>query len=289
MDDAILSNLEAQIVDENPSAERPGGQVPENVAMVETSLELQGEKGGSAAMDEALSHLPPAIALRIATVAARYGIRENNDPFWGVVEVMQNSFECAKASGSAAAAAGASAEELSKHLDKLPATMQDALFSASKSFDKQVQAILVKDGGTFIDAIKSLITKSADAGAEKLKGAAETLDSELTRKIEVRKTEGVQEWGIQAANAALIAARTAQGAVVRHSAALVIGVLLIGVLLGGAGLWGLRVITGDYLPAGVKTFQSPTSGYFIRVDPAVVTLENGKRCGSDICVPVLPK
>jgi hypothetical protein len=221
-----------------------------------------------------LQGLSPALREQVIADAAEMGIKIEHDLSWLLVGAQVRSW-------AAAAAAGASAEELAQRLEGLPKAMQDAMTGASKDFRGQVRAILGNDGREFLDALRLHIDNAANAGAEKLRGAAATLDGELTRKIELRKDEGVEEWGIQAANAAIIAARTAQGAVVRHSAMLVIGVLTLGILIGGGGLWAAREITGDYLPAGVQTFQSPAGSDFIRVTPGRATVGNAIQCGAD--------
>lgn len=213
MDDSILNNLEAQMSDVATPAEKPG-QVLETAAVVEESPP-DIRRGGSA-MDEALSHLSPAIALRIATVAARYGIRENNDPFWGTVEVMENSFECAKASGAAASAAGASAVEVQSAISAIP----DTVYQGAVRAGEEVRGVIAHEiRGKAVEAgmaLKMLIDSSAKAGASALKTAGDDLETRLgllpadVEKLVDQKTrEGVQVFADAAAMAGAKMAKAA--------------------------------------------------------------------------------
>lgn len=148
--------------------------------------------------EAALQGMPFEWRERIIAEAADFGIKGDGDSGWLLI----GSFVRAWA---AAAAAGASAEELTLLLQQLPKLMQDAFTSASKDFRGQVRAILGHDGKEFMDALRNNINLAANAGADKLKSAAATLDSELTRKIEIRKDEGVELWTKRAMDAADLA------------------------------------------------------------------------------------
>lgn len=233
MNDKILDRL-APHVHEAPVDKNQQGMYSDATVDVVTDVSTIAAKGGCS-MEDALSHLPPEVALRIATVSARYGIHENNDPFWGVVEVMQNAFECAKASGTAAAAAEMAAEELARNVQTLPKTMQEALRYASQNFEGQLSEILGKNGGKFIGELQMRISKAADDGAEKLKKAASTLDNDLTRKIAQRKDDGIDLW-VQCANDA------ANLALAKHKA-----VNFYFNTLGGSSIFIIGVVVGVFI------------------------------------------
>ena len=295
-EDDILGRLEAGAGGDDAAG--PDATAPVPVAGPEAVPFV----GGGTAMDNALGCLPPEVALRVATVAARYGIRENNDPFWGAIEVMQNSFECAKASGASAAAAGASAEELARLLKSLPQQMLAGAKLASadvggeiRSAVDDVRTIVLGTGRLVaqsmtkdVEHIKRVISDSSTLGADKIKNATDGLIGKLDEAVEKKKAEGVQAWANLAAEAGVIAARSAMGRVALRGGLFTALLLLLGVVIGGAGMWAARTISGDYLPSGVQTFQSPAGSDFIRVTPGRATIGQAIRCGGDLCIPVVP-
>lgn len=153
---------------------------------------------GMSPRETALTGLSPEMRELVIAEAAAVGIRVEWDLSWLLVGAQVRSW-------AAAAAAGDAARLVHEDVLKLPKTMQDALLYASKDFDGQVRDILGKSGGEFIRALKKLIIDSADSGATKLREAASTLDGELTRKIEIRKDEGVELWVQRANDAASLA------------------------------------------------------------------------------------
>lgn len=148
---------------------------------------------------KALLGLPAEWREKLIADAGLAGVKHDNDVGWLLVGSVIDS-------AAAAFAAGDAAKLVHEDVQKLPKTMQDALLLASKDFNGQVREILGKSGGEFIGILKNMIVDSANAGAEKLKQATSTLDGELTRKIEIRKDEGVELWtqkAMEAANLAL--------------------------------------------------------------------------------------
>lgn len=199
MDDDILNSLEAQVAGDTTSAERP------EVASVETR---QG-----AGMRDALSCLPPEIAVRVATVAMRYGIKEEDDPFWAVVEVMENSFECAKASGAAAAVTEAAVREVGEGVSKIQGQILAGALKAGHSVNVDIAAVL-KIGG---EAILASINEAAKAGSDKVRDGSKDLIAKLDAAVDVKKKEGVSEFALAASEAAVAAAGTASARVISET------------------------------------------------------------------------
>lgn len=204
MDDDILSNLEAQVAGDTASAERPG-------AGVEAAEMREMQQGGG--MRDALSCLPPGIAVRVATVAMRYGIKEGDDPFWAVVEVMQNSFACAKASGAAAAVTEAAAREVGDGVGKIQGQILAGAIKAGHSVKGDLAAV-IKIGG---DAILASINEAATAGSDKVKEGSKDLIEKLDKAVESKKKEGVSEFALAAAEAATAAAGAASQRVISET------------------------------------------------------------------------
>ena len=127
----------------------------------------------------------------------RYRVTEN-DPTWG-------DYLAGNVAFNSAAAAQKSAELVIQGVEKIPKIIQDAFVYAERDVRADLMKVFAVSGGQFTSSIQKLITDSADAGAEKLRGAASVLDSELTRKIEIRKTEGVDLWVAKAVEAADVA------------------------------------------------------------------------------------
>ncbi|MDA8377240.1 MAG: hypothetical protein M0Z50_09310 [Planctomycetia bacterium] len=303
-DDDILGGLEARIADESHAGESPQAENIVSASVEAPPLEaspLVIERGGTA-MADALSHLSPDVALRVATVAVRFGIRENNDPFWGAIEVMQNSFECAKASGAAAAAAGASAEELARMLEKLPKAMLEGARLAGvdvtgelKTAVKEVTVAILQTGklvaggmSADLDHVKKVINDAAVIGADKIKTASGDLVGKLDAAVDLKKNEGADQWAKIAEKAAVDSAKTALGKIAVRGGLFTMLMLISGALIGGGTIWATRTITGDYLPAGVQMFRSPAGYDFIRVDPKRATIARAIACGADLCIPVVP-
>ena len=106
---------------------------------------------------------------------------------------------------NSASAAQKSAELVIQGVEKIPKIIQDAFVYAERDVRADLMKVFAVSGGQFTSSIQKLITDSADAGAEKLRGAASVLDSELTRKIEIRKNEGIDLWVAKAVEAADVA------------------------------------------------------------------------------------
>lgn len=128
----------------------------------------------------------------------RYKISED-DPTFGNYLAGTVSFKCAESAQKAA-------ELVIGGIEKIPQIVQDAFFNAEKDVRADLVKVFGLSGGSFIGELQKRIQKAADDGSEKLKKAASVLDGELTRKIEIRKDEGVELWtqkAMEAANLAL--------------------------------------------------------------------------------------
>ncbi|MBE7566818.1 hypothetical protein [Acidithiobacillus sp. HP-11] len=199
MSDEILDALEQGIENNIPPA--MGGDAvdseSENVdkmVQVETDDRVDTVFFHDSLKAQALKGLPAEWREKLIEAGGKVGITGDDDIAWLLVGSVIDS-------AAAAFAAGDAAKLVHEDVQKLPKTMQDALLLASKDFNGQVREILGKSGGEFIGILKNMIVDSANAGAEKLKQAASTLDADLTRKIEIRKDEGVELW-VQRANEA---------------------------------------------------------------------------------------
>jgi len=287
-----LSNLERMAgvgestatVDVSPP---PSGPLPPRAS---------GDGGTTTLKEQALAGLPPEWRERLISNAGHAGVKHDQDVGWLLLGSVVDS-------AAAALAAGASVGELTRLLDTLPNRMLDGARLAGadvagelKTATAAVAKVLLDTGrvcGKSVEAggekAKKTIEDATVLGADKIKTASESLIGKLDEAVEQKKAEGAQAWAMIAEKAAVDSAKTALGKLALRSRMFTVLLVLIGVGVGAAGLGGVRQISGDYLPAGVQTFSTPSGGYFIRFAPAVVTLKNGKQCGPDICVPVLPK
>ncbi|OCX68705.1 hypothetical protein A6M27_10755 [Acidithiobacillus thiooxidans] len=127
----------------------------------------------------------------------RYKLHED-DPIWGGYIAGAVSFKSAEAAHRSAAL-------VINGLEKLPQIVQNAFFNAEKEVRADLANVFATSGGKFIISVQSIISKAADNGAKKLEQAATVLDKELTRKIELRKDEGVELWVQKAMEAADLA------------------------------------------------------------------------------------
>ncbi len=158
----------------------------------------------------------------------RYKITEN-DPTWGNYLAGATAFESAQA-------AQKSAELLVNGLEQLPKIVQHAFFSAEKYIRADLHKVFSVSGGDFVDKLQVIISTAADQGATKLQSAAAVLDKDLSRKIEERKSDGVDLWVQTAMNAADLALAkhkavntffTLGGGISIFIAGLVVGALLV--------------------------------------------------------------
>jgi hypothetical protein len=157
----------------------------------------------------------------------RYKITEN-DPTWGSYLAGATAFESAQA-------AQKSAELLVNGLEQLPKIVQHAFFSAEKYIRADLNKLFSVSGGDFVDNLQLIISAAADQGATKLQGAASVLDKDLNRKIEERKSDGVDLWVRTAMNAAELALAKHKSVNFHFNT------------LGGASIFILGSIFGAYL------------------------------------------
>lgn len=160
-------------------------------------------------MTMALSALPDVVVRRISTIAARYGIRHDSDPMWALVEAVQDSLECTRATAKMAAAVGASANEVNTGVEKIQSQIFQGAVKAGNeiksALGKEIDQRLTTAGTDLVSAINT----AADLGSQKIEDGAKDLIDRLDHAIDERKQEGVNEFSKAASKAALRAARAA--------------------------------------------------------------------------------
>ena len=253
------------------------------------------QKTGRSARDVALDGLSQPDRERVIVEAASVGIVAEYDVGWFLIG---SQLRC----WAAAAAAGASTEELYRLLESLPQRMLDGARLASADVGGEIKAAVTEVRGAILgtgklvagsmkldlDHVKKAINDSAVIGADKIKTASESLIGKLDAAVDQKKNEGAREWAMIAEKAAVDSAKTALGKVAVRGGLFAVLLLLIGVVVGVGGLWAARTISGDYLPAGVQTFQSPAGSDFIRVAQGRATVGQAIACGPDLCIPLVP-
>lgn len=203
MSDDILDALEKGIENNTPPA-MGGDAVDSESETVDKAVQVETDDSVDTVFfydslkAQALKGLPAEWREKLIEAGGKVGITGDDDIAWLLVGSVIDS-------AAAAFAAGDAANQVHDDLKKLPKAMQEALLLATKDFRGQVRAILGHDGKEFLDAMRLHIDNAANSGAEKLKQAASTLDGELTRKIEIRKNEGVELWVQKAMEAADLA------------------------------------------------------------------------------------
>ncbi|MEB8559582.1 hypothetical protein OW716_14740, partial [Acidithiobacillus ferriphilus] len=176
--------LDDRLPDALKLAQKPA-RVPDDLAALKTGFDLVADT------------LPVSEHKALGQWVMTYGVK-GDDPTWG-------NYLAGNVSFNSAMAAQKSAEIIIQGAEKIPKLVQDAFLNAERDVRADLHKIFAFSGGDFVNKIRAIITDSADAGAEKLRGAASVLDSELTRKIEIRKTEGVDLWVAKAVEAADVA------------------------------------------------------------------------------------
>jgi hypothetical protein len=214
MDDDILSGMEKEMAAKASSAgETPPGPPPDDLSLpainddgISPELRLVEHKSDLPASVVALKSgyelvanlLPMSGHKALGHWVMRYKVAED-DPSWGNYLAGATAFESAQA-------AQKSAELLINGLEQLPKIVQHAFFSAEKYIRADLHKVFAVSGGDFVDKLQVIISDAADQGAAKLQGAAAVLDKDLSRKIEERKSDGVDLWvrtAMQAADLAL--------------------------------------------------------------------------------------
>ncbi|MHB1643502.1 MAG: hypothetical protein ACYCS8_12745 [Acidithiobacillus sp.] len=304
-DDDILGRLEADAAGAEAGNSDPGAKAPDvapepaekkgklkvDVAGLPTSAVLMKLTPKAAALEG----MPAAWRERIIADAAEMGIIAEQDTGWFLIRSMFTSF-------AAAAGAGAAVAAFHRGLESLPQRMLDGAKMAGADVVGEVKtasqagvAAIQDMGGKCalgiqggMDKAEQVIKDASVLGADRIKDATSGLIGKLDAAVEQKKSEGAAQWAMVAEKAAVASAKTALGKMALRSRAFTLILLLLGAMIGGAGVWAARTISGDYLPAGVQTFQSPAGSDFIRVQPGRATIGQAIRCGADLCIPLVP-
>ncbi|MBU2845676.1 hypothetical protein HF923_07550 [Acidithiobacillus ferriphilus] len=210
MDDDILDGMEKEMAAKASSAgETPPGpdlelrvinddDISPELRLVEHKSDLPASVVALKSGYELVANLLPMSGHKaLGHWVMRYKVAED-DPSWGNYLAGATAFESAQA-------AQKSAELLINGLEQLPKIVQHAFFSAEKYIRADLHKVFATSGGDFVDKLQVIISTAADQGATKLQGAAAVLDKDLNRKIEERKSEGVDLWVRTAMNAAELA------------------------------------------------------------------------------------
>ena len=233
-----MARKEVSVAEETPPVtdlELPvinDGDISPELQIVEHKSELPGSVVALKSGYELVSDLLPMEQHKaLGKWVMRYKITEN-DPTFGNYLAGATAFESAQA-------AQKSAELLVNGLEQLPKIVQHAFFSAEKYIRADLHKVFATSGGDFVDKLQIIISTAADQGATKLQGAASVLDKDLNRKIEERKSDGVDLWVRTAMNAAELA-------LAKHKS-----VNFYFNTLGGASIFILGAVFGAYLATHV--------------------------------------
>ncbi|MBU2843548.1 hypothetical protein [Acidithiobacillus thiooxidans] len=190
---------------ETPPVPSPAGndfidndKLPETYRLnVHTAKSLPAIEGLKSGYELVADLLPVNEHKALGQWVIRYKITED-DPTFGNYLAGTVSFKCAESAQKAA-------ELVVGGIDKIPQIVQDAFFNAQKDVRADLVKVFKLSGGKFMLDLQEHIKTAADNGAKKLEQAATVLDKELTRKIEIRKDEGVELWVQKAMEAADLA------------------------------------------------------------------------------------
>lgn len=155
-------------------------------------IEEQERRG--VALTEALSTLPPAVVLRISTIAARYGIRHDSDPMWALVEAVQDGMECANAAATAATAAGKAARLVHEDVAGIPDAIQKAVVAGGEDVAGQVRTALTSNLGEFAEAIGQGVHLATDQAVVNVQTALKDFDGKVDKAIIARKDAVIAQW-----------------------------------------------------------------------------------------------
>jgi hypothetical protein len=146
------------------------------------------------ALTEALSTLPPAVVLRISTIAARYGIKHDSDPMWALVEAVQDGLECANAAATAATAAGKAARLVHEDVAGIPDTIQKAVVAGGEDVAGQVRTALTSNLGEFAEAIGHGVHLATNKAVTNVQTALKNFDAKVDKTIIARKDAVIAQW-----------------------------------------------------------------------------------------------
>ena len=257
----------------SPEEER---EVPE-VACVPAA-----EDGGARSMrDTALDGLPSAWREKLIEHAAASGVRHENDVGWLLVGSVINAW-------ASAAAAGQAAKEVQEGVAHIPDQISDG---AARAGD-MVLASLLEGSKQWVTAFtvavngrQAKLLEAADAGAEKIRGAAETLSQSLDAAIEAKKGEGVSDFAKAAADAGRVAATASLAAQASRSAVVSVAAFLIACAIGAMALWGYLEVGHKVMPEDMSIFVMPDGQSVIKIKGSSVGSET--KCGpDDFCIAV---
>ncbi|CDQ10204.1 protein of unknown function [Acidithiobacillus ferrivorans] len=262
---------------------------PEKGQVVTAAAEPVGD-----AMSNALSvFLPDAVQLRVATIAARYGIDPRADPTWALVESVKLGADCAQASAAGALAAGNAARAVQAGV----AGITDLVFAGAVQAGDEVKGALrveIRDRAVEAgQALKMLIDSAASTGATSLKTAASELDvklgkipADVQKSLDAYKEKGVVEFATAAKEAGKAAAKSASYASFRLSAIILVLVMALGGIGGAGGEYAYLQLTHQAPISDVTDFPMP--GGTLLVLPDNVTAPSPGECptgGKCVTIP----
>ncbi|MFA6182515.1 hypothetical protein [Acidithiobacillus sp.] len=240
------------------------------------------EEGGQQSMrDAALDGLPSAWREKLIEHAAAAGVRHENDVGWLLVGSVINAW-------ASAAAAGQAAKEVQEGLARIPDQISDG---ATRASDTVLASLL--DGSkqwvtAFTVAVNSRQAKlleAADAGADKIREAAETLTQSLDAAIDAKKAEGVSDFAKAAADAGRVAATASLVAQVSRSAAVSVVAFLIACAIGAVAMWGYLDVGHKAMPEDMTVFVMPDGQSVVKIKGG--SLGPDTKCGpDDFCITV---
>jgi len=266
--------------------------VPSGSAQVQTATD---------AMGQALGSLPEAVQLRIATIAARYGIDPRSDPVYALVEAVQIGADCTKAASASATAAASAVQAVQAGIGKIPRQIYDGAVKAGDEVKGALRQEIKDRAAEAGLALKAVIEDGAGKGAIALKNAADELDvkvgnipDEIQAQIGAYKTKGIADFAKAAASAGRAAAEGSMWAKAAGSAMTMLIVFCIAAAIGAGGLWGYLLVEHRVMPDGFAAMSAPAG----LGGGAVVSVPNGgevmRQCNAGICLrfaqglPTLP-
>jgi hypothetical protein len=210
--------------------------------------------------DIAESGLPHEAHKALARWALKYKVSDDDPVYAAILAV--------KIAVDAAVAGGIAADLVHADLAGIPALMQKSILDASKDLEGDLRKILTVTGGEWIMTLQMLVTQSAVAGADKLRAAASSLESDLQELIDKRKDDGINEWAAAAQKAGYNAAKSIIYRKIVTSSAMAIALILVTLCVGAA--LGITTCLGFGLvqktDARMYVIKSVATGYSVHAD-----------------------
>ncbi|MHB8250402.1 hypothetical protein [Acidithiobacillus sp.] len=211
--------------------------------------------------DIAESGLPLEAHKALARWAHKYKVSDDDPVYAAILAV--------KIAVDAAVSGGIAADLVHADLAGIPALMQKSILDASKDLEGDLRKILTVTGGEWIMNLQMLVNQSALAGADKLRAAASSLNSDLQGLIDKRKDDGINEWAAAAQKAGHHAAQSIMYRKLVTSSAMVIALVLftlcVGAALGISACLGFGLV--QKIDARMYVVKSVAAGYSIQADP----------------------